>query len=517
VSWATADASATAGSDYLAATGTVTFAAGQTSATITVLVLGDTLHEPDETFTVVLSSPVGLTIGTGTATVTITNDDAAPVMPTVSLTATDGSAAEAGADAGAFTITRSVELAGSIVVLLTWAGTATYGSDYTVSASGGTLAPDRSTITIPDGLASVTIIITPIDDTAAEPAETLTLTLATGTGYTTIEPTSGTVAIADDDLPTGPTISIADLTVTESDKGTKSYKIAVTLSAASTSPITVSFATVAGTATASADFTATSGTLTFAPGVTTQYVTVKIVGDRTVESTETFAVVLSNPVGATLADDSGTVTITDNERRLTASEAGPGSAARLTVADAQPVLAAALEDLRAIGADVDALGTIELRVEALAGLELAEVDGTVIVVDTDAAGWGWSTDLATVEPDQMDLYSALLHELGHLLGFEHDAAGVLRDVMGPRLAPGVRVVLLGPTPAAASLGNAQSGAGAPSGSSRSAAASSNQNRAPSPGTLSAPTDPPWASMIALTIERPRPEAPVERSRAGSAW
>src|SRR5204863_200798 len=67
IGWATADGTATAGSgDYVAASGTVSFAAGETSKTITVTVNGDTIFEANEAFSVALSGPVGAVIGTGT-------------------------------------------------------------------------------------------------------------------------------------------------------------------------------------------------------------------------------------------------------------------------------------------------------------------------------------------------------------------------------------------------------------------------------------------------------------------
>ena len=82
VAWATSAGTATAGSDYTTASGVATFAAGATSATISVTVLGDGAVEPDETFAVTLSNPTGgLTLGTSSATVTITNDDVAPPPP----------------------------------------------------------------------------------------------------------------------------------------------------------------------------------------------------------------------------------------------------------------------------------------------------------------------------------------------------------------------------------------------------------------------------------------------------
>jgi hypothetical protein len=76
VSYATADGTATAPSDYAAASGTLTVPAGQTSATVAVAVNGDTAVEPDETFSLNLSSPSGATVADGSGVGTILNDDA---------------------------------------------------------------------------------------------------------------------------------------------------------------------------------------------------------------------------------------------------------------------------------------------------------------------------------------------------------------------------------------------------------------------------------------------------------
>ena len=78
VNYATANGTATAGADYVAATGQLTFAPGVVSQSITVAVLGDMLVEPAETFTVGLSSPVNATIAIGSATGSITDDDLLP-------------------------------------------------------------------------------------------------------------------------------------------------------------------------------------------------------------------------------------------------------------------------------------------------------------------------------------------------------------------------------------------------------------------------------------------------------
>lgn len=77
VTYATQDGTATAGQDYQSLSGTITFAPGTAQKPLTLTVLGDAAHEPDETFTVTLSAPVNAFIVDAQAVVTIVNDDAA--------------------------------------------------------------------------------------------------------------------------------------------------------------------------------------------------------------------------------------------------------------------------------------------------------------------------------------------------------------------------------------------------------------------------------------------------------
>jgi len=91
VTYVTNNGTATAGSDYTAATGTITFAAGETTKVVHVQVSGDTAAEGNETLTLTLSAPSGATIADGSAVGTITNDDTAP-LPTISIS--DGSVVE---------------------------------------------------------------------------------------------------------------------------------------------------------------------------------------------------------------------------------------------------------------------------------------------------------------------------------------------------------------------------------------------------------------------------------------
>jgi VCBS repeat-containing protein len=109
-----------------------------------------------------------------------------------------------------------------------------------------------------------------------------------------------------------PTLSIGDSSLIEGNSGTKPMPFVVTLSVASAVPVTVSYSTLAGTASSSRDFLPASGTLTFAPGETSKTITVMIIGDTLKESNETLVVRLSNPVNATMVKSEGTGTILDD-------------------------------------------------------------------------------------------------------------------------------------------------------------------------------------------------------------
>ena len=110
------------------------------------------------------------------------------------------------------------------------------------------------------------------------------------------------------------------MSVTEGNTGTVAATFAVTLSAASTQTVTVTYATSNGTATAGSDYQAKSGTLTFAPGETSKPVTVLVNGDRVAEPNETFFVNLSGPTNATIGDGQGVGSILDDEPRISISD-----------------------------------------------------------------------------------------------------------------------------------------------------------------------------------------------------
>ena len=123
----------------------------------------------------------------------------------------------------------------------------------------------------------------------------------------------GTIRNDDVQGPPPPTLSIADATVAEGNSGNTPALFTVTLSAATTSAVSVGYTIAGDTATAGTDFVATGGTVTFAAGETQKTITVPVVGDTLQESNERFLVTLSGAVNATIAKASGQGTILDDD------------------------------------------------------------------------------------------------------------------------------------------------------------------------------------------------------------
>jgi glucose/arabinose dehydrogenase len=302
VNYATIDGSATAGQDYTATSGTLSFVGTTVLQTISVPIAGDALVEANETFTVMLSTPVGATLSDATATGTITNDDQPP--PTLAVADTSVTEGNAGTTTAVFTVTLSAAPGATPVTVDFATGnlTATAGQDYT--ATSGTLTFSGTTVVR-------TIAVPVIGDTTVEPTETFTVTLSNPTGAT-IGAATATGSIVSDDTP--PTVSIADASVVEGNSGSATAQFAVTLSAPpGAAVVTVEYATANGTAIAPADFTAAAGTLTFTGTTTTQMVSVTIIGDTLPELNESFGVALANPSNATIADGSAVGTIVTDD------------------------------------------------------------------------------------------------------------------------------------------------------------------------------------------------------------
>ena len=304
---------ATAGTDYNTTTtfsngvtragATLTVPAGVTSFTVTVPTFQDTIDEPNETYTLTVGGVGAASNGT------ILDDDATPTLTVGNVSVLEN------AGFAVFTVSlsnpSSVAITGNLGLT---AGTATGGGTDYGSLTGtniqtspdGTTWTNATTFNIAAGVTSI-FVRTPVTNTAgAEPVETFTLNASAITNTSNATAT-GTGTIIDT---TSPTLSINDITVNEA-AGTATFT--VTLSATSSQTITVDYNTTSTTAQVGADFTNTPGTLTFAPGDLTKTITVPIINDNLYEVTETFKVNLVNPINASISDNLGVGTITDND------------------------------------------------------------------------------------------------------------------------------------------------------------------------------------------------------------
>jgi hypothetical protein len=299
VNYTTADGSATlSDNDYQTQSGTVTFAPGETSKTITILVNGDRRGESNETFFVNLTAATNAVIIDGQGVGTIVDDE-----PRISIN--DVSKAEGNTGTTQFVFTVSLSAAYDVPVSVNFAtvdGTATAGSDY--QATSGTL-------TIPAGQTSGTITVLVNGDRLPEANESFFVNLSGPTNATVAD--SATVGVIQDDEPQ---ISISDVSKKEGKKGqTITFTFTVTLSAAYDQAVTLSYRTMDGTATTSdSDYLAQIGTITFKPGQTSKTITIVVNGDSKKEADETFYLDLfGNSSNSLFAKNRGVGTILNDD------------------------------------------------------------------------------------------------------------------------------------------------------------------------------------------------------------
>jgi hypothetical protein len=186
VTVATANGTATAGSDYPPVSGPVGFAPGLTTASLAIPTIGDALDEIDETFTLNLSAPVNVTIGDGQGTGTIDDDDG-PRVQAPDFAMTEGNA---GTTAATFVLGLTSGSPQPVVVsYATSDGTAQGGSDFQ-STSG--------TVTFPPGTITMNVPVNVTGDTQDEPDEVFYLNLTNVVDGAVGKPAT-TARIRDDD------------------------------------------------------------------------------------------------------------------------------------------------------------------------------------------------------------------------------------------------------------------------------------------------------------------------------
>ena len=301
VAYATSDESAIAGTDYALAAGRLTFVPGQTQAVAEVSVHEDQIDEGVETLTFTLSGPSGAEIAKAQATGQIVDSSSV-------LTAwfEDVPEEHGGSNVFGFRLVFSEPV---------FDGSEPFDKNQVIQdalhVSGGTVTGRRR---VNPGAFDQWILW-------VEPSGhgDVTVRLPATTGGCDI---AGAICTPDGNaLANAPTVtiqglrglSVADAEVQEGPGA--ALEFAVSLSRASSSIVTVDYATADGSAKAGSDYTATSGTLTFAAGEVVKIVTVPVLDDIIDEGSETLALTLSNPSGsnAWLADATATGTIRNTD------------------------------------------------------------------------------------------------------------------------------------------------------------------------------------------------------------
>ena len=311
VDYATADGTATSDEDYTATAGTLTFAPGETSKTVSVLITQDDIFEGDEAFTLTLSAPSGGAVlsGTATATINITDDDPFPTLNIFDARVSEG---HSGTKEMEFLVTLKGRTIHTVTVnFATSDGTATAGSDYEATSGTVTFPPLATS-----GVARVKII----GDTQVEPDETFTVTISApvNVGFSKF---TAAGHIVNDEGPVAVRLSSANYAA---DEAAGQIVLTVIRSGDLSAPASVAYATSDATASEISDYTLALGTFNFAPGEFEKSLPVLLTDDVFDEPQETLTVTLSSPSGAALDTSSAaTVAIADNDTSNGQNPIGP--------------------------------------------------------------------------------------------------------------------------------------------------------------------------------------------------
>jgi hypothetical protein len=313
VAFTTLDNTATAGSDYQAVSGTLSFTPdGPLMQTVTVKVQGDLTIEPNEDFVFRLSDATGpASIRVAEALGVILNDDVEVSIGDV--TVYEG---HDGTRNAVFAITAYGAVNKNIVVSYTTLnGSASGAEDYLPRAGSAMLTPVNPTT-------NVTVPI--VGDRISEGTETFTVLLTQSDGARIGDNTGVGTILDDDPLPS---FYVNDVQITTTEAGNFAAVFTVGLDAPSGSTVTVNFATADQGAQAGIDYQGLVGVLTFAPGQRTRTIAVPITTGASYSPDKKFALSLSNPSNALLADATGVATIVfaggpSNERIIDNGDAG---------------------------------------------------------------------------------------------------------------------------------------------------------------------------------------------------
>ncbi len=296
--------SAVATLDFPQQWGTFTLPAGQSQATLNLLVHGDQLVEGNETFNVVFSNARGAILSNTTVVGTILNDDVAQALP--SLSVADTAVYEPDTGIRYLTFVVSLDRVAASAISFTYSTTsitANAGIDYIASTGTGTA-------TIPAGGRSAYVSLAVLGDYDFELDEELLLTIAAPVSVKATRTTAVGRIINTDAMPT---LSVADASATE-DSGV--LDISIRLNKPAAIPVSFDYATANMTATNPSDFEARQGTIIIGVGQTQVSTRINLVKDERDETNERFKLVITNPRNAIIGKSSGTATIINDDKWL---------------------------------------------------------------------------------------------------------------------------------------------------------------------------------------------------------
>jgi len=452
VDFATADGTAAAGSDYEATAGTLSFAAGQATQTVSVTINGDTSVEPNETFFLNLTNATnGGTILDGQGLGTITNDDGGSEPTTfekrvvsglddveqnasgsMSVNSSDLELVDDGSAVGQtigirftgidipqgaiitnayiqFQVDEVSTVATSLVIRAEDADNAAAFAKVTNNVSSRT-STDATVAWSPVAWSTIgaagldqrtpdlSAIVQEIVDRGGWSPLNDVVFVITGTGERTAEAFEGSATGApllhidySIGTPVVGGISISDVTIAEGNSGTKTATF--TVSRSGTAAFAVDFATADGTAAAGSDYEATAGTLSFTAGQATQTVSVTINGDTSVEPNETFFLNLTNATeGGTFRDSQGLGTITNDDATVVVGDISIGD---VTISEGNSETKTATFTVSRTGTAAFAVDFATADGTAAAGSDYVATSGTA----TFAAGQATQTVSVTINGD----------------------------------------------------------------------------------------------------------------------
>jgi hypothetical protein len=293
----------TASADVLSGTGTGTFGAASAnnagaSANPNGIVVGDFNGD---------GKPDIATSNYGLNSLSVMLNTSAAFSPAITVNDIRVTEGDAGTVNASFTVRLSHASASTVSVNVVTQSISAGSNDYTGIAS--------TAVTFNPGTITQVVNIQVKGDTTDEPAEIFLLKLSSAANAYILDPI-GVCTILDNDGP--PSLRISTAKVVENDSGVTSATFTISLSAPSGNTVSVQYASADGTGSdpatvADGDFFAASGTVTFTPGTTTQTASVTVQGDTKAEPNESFRLVLSNPVNATIPAPTGIGTIINDD------------------------------------------------------------------------------------------------------------------------------------------------------------------------------------------------------------